>query len=73
MVVGLGSNNEVMDDLVSIGGGLVGILLFFVIWIGLFLIFRAVVLWYFKIDKQVTLMTEQNRLLREIDKKLDKS
>jgi len=73
MVVGLGSNNEVMDDLVSIGGGLVGILLFFVIWIGLFLIFRAVVLWYFKIDKQVTLMTEQNRLLREIDKKLGKS
>ncbi len=50
--------------------GLGAFLTYLLILLALFLIFRMLVLWYYKIDKRVDLQIEQNRLLREIKEEL---
>ena len=50
--------------------GIMFIVYIFLAIVGLFLIFRFIVLWYYKIDRRVELLVEQNRLLREILNKL---
>jgi hypothetical protein len=37
----------------------------------IFALIRAVILWYFQIDKRTTLLEEQNQLLRDILEKLN--
>ena len=35
-----------------------------------FLLIRAIIIWYYKIDRRIELLEENNRLLREIIEKL---
>lgn len=59
-----------MDSFTGAGLGLVSLIVFFLIAIAIFLIFRFLVLWYYQIDKRVNLLQEQIRLLKEISNKL---
>ena len=48
-------------------GELIGILLVILIfYVGIFLILREYTCWYFKINKQISLMEEQNNLLKQL-------
>lgn len=44
---------------------LVGLILFFVISIGFFFLFRFVVLWYFKVDKIISLLEDISKNLTD--------
>ena len=55
-----------MNEFIDLGTALVALGIFFIIGLALFLIMRFLVLWYYKINKRVDLLAEQNRLLKEI-------
>lgn len=59
-----------MDSISDEAFALVALLIFLLLAIVAFFIFRFLVLWYYKIDKRVELLQEQNRLLKEISNKL---
>jgi len=51
--------------------GFVGFAIYIVVLIGLFLLLRNVVLWYYKINIAVDEMKKQTTILEEISRKLD--
>ena len=54
--------------------GTTQIIIFFIIFVITFLIFREVNLWYFKINKKIELHEETNRLLKQlVDEKVKRN
>jgi len=45
------------------------LIIFLIILIALFFLVREIIAWYYKINKIIALLTEQNSLLKEIVKK----
>jgi hypothetical protein len=50
-----------------------GLIILLIIILFLFIIFRNLVCWYFKINERIELQTETNNLLRQLVKKNDNS
>lgn len=58
---------ELFAFMAGIGfGEIIALLVIILFWIGLFLLLRSVMLWYWKIDTIITLMKEQKELLNDI-------